>query len=134
MTGVVRFAAGVVITGCPSPAQIRMLGAFDAVARSMGKDIIVTCGEEGHPPIDPHTLRKAFDIRVRDLDPPDQVELWKRLKVELGTRWTVLFESPILPDDPVVRDIVYVNPQASGPHIHCQPMKGTDYPPIPTQP
>jgi hypothetical protein len=134
MTGVLRFKAGVRITGCPSPAQSRIIGALDTVARAVAFDLMVTCGEEAHGPSDPHTLRKAFDVRAIDLDAPLVIEVFNRLRAELGSRWTVLYETPSRPDDPALLDIAYVNPDASAPHFHIQVLKGTDYPPIPTQP
>jgi hypothetical protein len=136
MIGTVRFAQDVRITGCPSPAQSRIIAALDTVARAMGRDFTVTCGEEAHPPVDPHTLRKAFDVRTLDFDHPKQiVEAFKRIQDELGTAyWTVLYEVPSRPDDPVLRDLATVNPNASGQHFHIQPHKGTDYPPVPEQP
>lgn len=134
MIGVVRFKAGVRITGCPSPAQCRILGELDTTARAMGCDLLVTCGEEAHGPSDPHTLRKAFDVRVEDFDASTIVAVRARLMTGLGSRWTVLYETPSRPDDSVLTLIATINPDASAPHIHIQPVIGTDYPPVPTQP
>ncbi len=135
MIGTVGFAQGVRITGVPSPAQCHIIAALDVVARAMGRNFLVTCGEEGHSPTDPHTRRQAFDIRTLDFDHPKElVEAYQRIARELGSYWTVLYETPSRPDDPILRDLAYVNPDASGPHIHCQPVKGTNYPPVPEQP
>ena len=134
MIGVVRFKAGVVITGPPSPAQARIIAACDAVARATGRDIVITCGEEEHKPDDPHTERKAFDVRVVELDPPDIIERYKRLATDLGSRWTVIYEDPNPPSDPVLRGIWYGPSGATAAHIHIQPVRGSEYPPVPVQP
>jgi hypothetical protein len=134
MIGVVRFKAGVRITGCPSPAQARIIGELDTIARARSFDLLVTCGEEAHGPSDPHTLRLALDVRAEDFEPDDAIDVAARLRDGLGSRWTVLYESPTLPANPALASIAYVNPDATAPHFHVQPVKGTTYPPVPPQP
>lgn len=59
------FKPDVRITGI-SPALAWMffnLEHFSRCADYVPKEVMVTCIEEAHPPKDPHTLRKALDIR-----------------------------------------------------------------------
>lgn len=44
-----------------APAGFALLGALDNASEP--DDLVITCGSEGHPPDDPHTLGKAYDVR-----------------------------------------------------------------------
>jgi hypothetical protein len=44
-----------------------ILGALGRAALSLSFDVTVTCGTEGHPPEDPHSLGNAFDVRSHGL-------------------------------------------------------------------
>lgn len=41
----------------------------------MGIDLTITCGRDGHPADDPHTLGNALDVRTHDLDEPIKQQL-----------------------------------------------------------
>lgn len=114
----------------PAPAGFRILAALDGATKVMGQDLWLTCGCEGHPPTDPHTLGEAFDLSVQGLSPARVVKLRDLLLQTLGMRFTVLYEVPHTPNDVTLAGIAYVNPDATGPHIHIQRAKGTTYPPI----
>lgn len=51
------------------PAGFRILGALDRVVRPLPYDLTITCGTEGHPTMDPHTLGRAYDVRSHFLTP-----------------------------------------------------------------
>lgn len=123
---IVQAIAGVKITG--SPEQCHMIWAFDTEAKVSKLPITITCGEEGHAQDDPHTKRKAFDIRTKDRQPTEIRELYFALKALLGFKWTVLYEVPQKPNDILLADIAVVNPKATAPHIHVQVKIGHEYP------
>lgn len=129
MTGGVVFLDTCKFVGPPSKAQSRMIGGLDSVGRTMGLDLTVTCAEEGHRPDDPHTKKKAFDLRVKDLPPGVQLTLYRSLVTAMGGQFTTLYECPELPSDPLLQQIAYINPEATAPHIHLQVKRGQDYPP-----
>lgn len=128
MIPVLRFRPEVTIL--PAPAGSRILAAFDKATSVLACDLTVTCGSEGHPPTDPHTLGNAMDLSIHALSTDQIVRLVNFLKTTLGSRFTVLYEVPSLPDDATLKGLAYVNPHATGPHIHVQPVRGTVYPPV----
>lgn len=112
-----------------TPALARMLAALDTAARWRGHDLTVTCGREGHPPTDPHTLGKALDVRVLDLSPDDTLKIYQYLRALLGDLFEVLYETPTTPTLGALKNIATINPRASGPHFHTQVKIGVVYPP-----
>lgn len=112
-----------------APAGIRILGAIDRTAQQCGLDLVITCGTEGHPLGDPHTLGEAVDVSVKEMDVPTLLAVRDFLQLTLGPLFTVLYECPALPTDPRLQGIVYVNAQATAPHFHLQRKKGTLFPP-----
>lgn len=44
-----------------------ILDALQLASESLGIDLVITCGQEGHPLTDPHTEGRAYDVRSRDL-------------------------------------------------------------------
>lgn len=114
-----------------SPAGFRILGALESAARALDLNLIITCGTEDHPADDPHTRGEAYDIRVRDLSVENMISVIHFLhEAFVPDAFTVLLETPIGFSDPRLVAIQYLNPQASGPHLHVQPKKGTVYPPV----
>ena len=63
--GVLRFKDGVTLT--PDVAGARLLGSIERVVRTWPTDMVVTCGSDSHPPTDPHTHGRAFDLRTHGL-------------------------------------------------------------------
>lgn len=59
------FKAGVRLV--PDPAGARILGTLDRLTRELAYDLTITAGADSHPPTDPHTLGRAFDVRTHDL-------------------------------------------------------------------
>ncbi len=122
------FLDNTVMSDTPTPAQCRIISVLDAYARKSGKIVTVTCVEEGHSLNDPHTLRKSFDVRTRDRTPDEIVDMYTFIKANLGNAWTVLYEAPGMPSNPLLKAIWYPYSSPTGPHIHIQPIKGTNYP------
>src|SRR4051812_38307532 len=69
----------------PTKAGLRILGALDQNARRLRLDVIITCGAEGHPPDDPHTLGEAFDVRTNLLGNEEKRLLLKELMTDLAS-------------------------------------------------
>jgi hypothetical protein len=93
-------------------------------------DLMVTSGTDSHRDGDPHSSGEAYDISVANLAPNQIVNLKNFLEDDLGPLFTVLYESPFKPVDSRLAAVVYLNSQATGPHIHIQRKKGTVYPPL----
>lgn len=110
-----------------APAGFRILAAFDAATKVMGRDLTITCGSDSHPPNDPHSRGEAMDLRANDLSDGQILALTGFLETTLGPRFTVLYETPTMPSG-VLAQIAYVNAAATGTHIHVQPVKGTVFP------
>ncbi len=106
-----------------TPALARLVCALDMTARMQGFDLTVTCGREGHPPHDPHTLGAALDVRVSNL------AAYNYLRSVLGDLFYVQYEVAATPVNGSLKNIAVVNPEATAPHFHCQAKKGTVYPP-----
>jgi hypothetical protein len=126
--GVLRFKDGCEISGPPSPAQARILGVADSIAQA-GPDVWVTCLEDGHGEEDPHTLRKAADIRTHDRAPADVVKMYRLFGAYLGAGWTVLYEAPAPVVEPELRAIWYGPSGATAAHLHIQVKIGETFPP-----
>ena len=113
-----------------TPALARILSALDIAARWRGHDLTITCGREGHPAGDPHTIGRAVDVRVLDLTPDATVKFYQYIRSLLGDLFTVLYETPIQPTYAALQNIAYINTKATAAHFHIQLAKGqADYPP-----
>jgi hypothetical protein len=112
-----------------APGGFRILAALDTVARAAAVDLEITCGSEGHPPDDEHTRGIAYDVHVGGFTVDQVLDLRRRLQLELGPLFTVLYERPDAPPDPRLAVIAYINPHATAPHFHVQVKRGTVYPP-----
>jgi len=124
-----RFLSTCEFIGPPSPTQCRIISALEEDAREIGKDIFVTSVEDGNrKPTDPHPMKRAFDIRVRDRTALEIRALYDRLKGKLGHKFTVLYEAPSKPTDLILEEIWYPFGKPSGPHIHIQLKIGYEYP------
>lgn len=126
----VRFKPGVEFRPM-LPAAATIIAALFIVAQQLRRDVLVSCGSEGHGPESRHTKGEAVDVSVKGWDPADVVKLFRALQTTLGPVFTVLCESPVKVFDPVLKPIVTINPNASALHLHLQPVKGTTYPPAP---
>lgn len=128
MPGVVFLKDGVKLDGL-RPAGVRILSAIDNCARVLGLDLTVTCGLEAHGATDPHTLGNAIDLRASAFSAETIVKIKSFLEASLGTQFTVLYECAVKPEDPNLARVAYVNPHATAPHYHIQPVKGSVWPP-----
>ena len=124
---VLRCASGVRFETI-APGGFRILAALDGATKALGRDLTITAGTDHHD-AGRHVAGEAYDVRTKDLLSAQTLRLFDYLKATLGDRFTVLFEAPEKPDSPALAAITYLNPQASGPHIHIQTRKGTTYPP-----
>lgn len=112
-----------------TPCLARLVCALDMTARMQGVDLTVTCGREGHPTHDPHTLGQAVDVRVSDMLPEKVLSAYSYLRSILGDLFYVQYEVPTTPVNGSLKNIAVVNPDATAPHFHAQARKGTVYPP-----
>lgn len=115
-----------------APGGFRILGALQRVAEICQLELTITSAADSHPADDPHSRGEAYDVRVRGLSEQQIFRLYYWLQAELGGKFTVLFETPVLPtpDGPWknLGLIAYVNPGATGPHLHVQVAKGQTFP------
>jgi hypothetical protein len=100
-----------------------ILAAGLIVALRLKRDLTVTCGTDSHPETDPHTQGAAVDFRASDLSDGQIVAAVGHFTELLGPKFTVLYESPTKPIG-VLAPIAYVNPKATGAHLHVQFAKG----------
>ena len=114
----VRVKPGVTFDGL-KPAGVRLLAAIDRMSQILVRDLMITCGTDSHPAMDPHTRGEAVDVRTSDLPPAVILTLVNGLTKLLGPDFTVLYETPVKKTD-VLASIAYFNPQATGEHLHLQ--------------
>lgn len=112
----------------PSVAQVHIFSACDRVALLRNADVTITCLAEGHPATDPHTRRMAADIRTNDGSEAAAASLALALQGFLGGGWTVIYEAAAPPANPQLAPYYFADPNATGAHLHVQPIKGTTYP------
>jgi hypothetical protein len=114
----------------PASGGARILAAIDVTAKSLPIDLLVTSGADGthSGPTDPHLTGNAFDVAVTGMNVQRIIDVKKALETYLGPRFTVLYEVPQRPIDPVLGSLAYVNAGATGPHFHIQVVKGTVFP------
>ena len=104
------------------------MGACEQAVRVLGHSLVITAGTNGHTS-GRHAVGEGLDVSVSGLTPHQVVTLYHCLQRLLGKRFTVLYEAPTRPLDPALRLIAFVNPKATGPHLHLQVKKGTVFPP-----
>jgi len=121
------------VTLKPAPGGFRILAALDAATKVLGRDLTLTAGANDHTS-GRHPLGEAYDVRTRDLSTPELLRLVEFLGRVLGERFYVSYEVPARPQDAALAAIAVVNPDASGPHLHIQVRRGTEYPPFDTPP
>jgi len=112
-----------------APAGSRLIAALDRACQVCQVHLTVSCATADHAPDDPHTTGDAYDVSVSTLTPAQLVRVHQFLTETLGPLFTVLYEVPRTSDTPQLQLIEYVNPHATGPHLHLQRAKGTTYPP-----
>jgi len=126
VSGGVTFKSGVQLhtpDGSPlKPAGVRILGALAQYAVVHDTDLVVTCGTEAHK-VGAHPRGEALDVRTMGLSTRAIRHLYHWLTGELGPEFTVLYEVAKF-SDPLLKDIVTVNPKATAPHLHIQLKKG----------
>lgn len=110
-----------------APAGFRILAALQTAVAVFERDLVITCGTEGHGSADPHTLGEAYDVRAQGLPVETTLALVSYWKQQLGAAFTVLYECPQRPSGPLA-DVAYINPHATAPHFHLQRKAGTTYP------
>ena len=130
MTPILQFESTVVLHAPPTPAGSRILGTLERAARTLGVDVLVTCGMEAHVAPDPHALGEAFDVRTLLLTPAEVVTLLHWVTGELGDAFYAQYQTPAVPSNAVLAAIAVVNPAATAEHLHVQRAKGTVYPPV----
>ena len=113
-----------------TPAGIRMLAAVDGACQAMGIDLTITSGRDSHM-TGKHPEGLAWNLAAHGLTPSQLLRLRQLLMAKLGERFTVLIEAPARNGvDPMLVPYLYVNPDASGLHVHLQTKKGGGaYPP-----
>ena len=114
-----------------APAGFRILGAISRAAIEARVDLMITSGTDSHMQPDPHVTGEAYDVSVHGLSAQQIADVKQSLEHTLGPLFTVLYEVREVPSDPTLRQIAYVNLQASGNHFHVQKKKGTIFPPEP---
>lgn len=112
-----------------APGGFRILAALDAAAKIVGVDLELTAGTNDHT-TGKHVSGEAYDVSVTGMTVPQVLKTKRFLEQALGLRFTVLYEVAIQPADPALVAVAFVNPDASGPHLHVQIAKGTVYPPL----
>jgi hypothetical protein len=118
----------------PAPAGFRLLREIDTAAEALGIPLLITSGDEprGRKSTDPHMTGEAYDLSVRGLPPDQIVQLYRLLQGLLRVdQFTVLFECATAPSEPELVSIAYLNPKATGRHLHLQRKKGTVWAPVP---
>lgn len=109
-------------------AGFRLLSAIEQTARDLGLDLTITCGCEGHAPLDPHTLGAAYDIRSHDLSATD------KQKVLSGILKACSENDPDVPlavSSGIATRHFWgwiEHPGEDAEHIHCQRRIGVNYP------
>src|SRR3990167_5252773 len=112
-----------------APGGFRILAAFDGATKILGRDLELTSGTDSHSS-GRHPLGEAYDLSVEGLTIAEIEKLKDYLARTLGPRFTVLYEVPTRPSDPMEADLAYVNSRATGKHLHAQVKKSTVYPPL----
>ena len=125
---VLRFKIGFEWT-CYTPGGARLLAALDALAQRLGMDVTLTAGTNDHVPPDVHAFGNAFDVSVSGWTVGQIHSARDFLQKFLGPLFTVLYECPETPSDPILQQIAYVNVHATAPHFHCQVRKLMVFPP-----
>ncbi len=115
-----------------TPAGFRLLASLDNTAKLLGLSLAVTCGSDGHGPDDPHTRGLAYDVSLRGLTPGQILDVLESLQALLPRKeFTILLESPVPFSDPRLVAVQFLNPHATGPHLHLQLRKGLSVWPVP---
>ena len=130
MTPVLRCSVGTKFDQI-APGGFRILAALDAACQAIEHDLTITAGTNDHEQ-GRHPLGEAYDVRTRDLTSAQILRLLRILTSTLGPAFTVLYERPTPEPDAALAAVAFINPHASGPHLHVQVKKGTWYPPQPT--
>ena len=118
-----------------APAGVVILAAAALVSEETGLTMLVTCGTEAHESGDPHTTGEAYDFAVLGWTVQTLREVlaaFERAWQTLGVtgRFYALYERPDPPPEGFAGiPNLYVNPHATGPHLHIQRAIHTVYPP-----
>jgi len=111
-----------------APGGFRILAALDAVARAAPFDLVITCGTDGHPPTDPHTLGKAYDVRTHDLTEDQKTALVRDVLLALQTDAT---DAPVETSGGLATKTFFgwiEHPGELTEHCHVQVRKGITFP------
>lgn len=107
------------------PAGFRILGAVERASRALYFDVTITCGSEGHPPADPHSLGEAYDIRTHGLTLAQKHDLLEWVMRDLAGR------IDLTPTDTGYTTPAFYGfleaPETANEHIHIQRRRGTVY-------
>lgn len=124
---ILRARAGVAFT-IIRPGGFRILAALDQATKMLAHDLTITAATDSHT-TGRHASGEAYDVSVAVLTIPQILQVKRFLAHTLGDRFTVLYETPTVPTDPQLVTIATINGDATGPHLHIQVRKGTEYPP-----
>lgn len=106
-----------------TPALVRMFSVLEQAAQRLKRDLMVTCGRDGHPPTSAHFRGMGLDIRTKDLSEAQVSTLFDFVRDTLGPEFYVQYEVKKKPTG-FLAAIATVNPQASAEHMHAQVRKG----------
>lgn len=125
------------VTLLPRPAAGAVIDAAIVLASgATGLPILITSGTEAHAPGDPHSRGCARDIGVIGWSVEQILQVMRAIELGLhqlvpSIPWTVLYENAVASPDPrLAPPVGFVNPQATGPHLHIQPGIGAPWPPV----
>lgn len=79
--GILRYKDGVTLK--PDAAGTRLLGAIERITRTWPTDVTITAGSDSHPPTDPHTLGRAFDVRTHGMQDNEKTAFLHLVLVDL---------------------------------------------------
>lgn len=130
MTGCVRVKASVSFDTI-APGGFRILGAIEAVARSLAIDIVITSACDGlhSGPNDPHHLGNAYDLRSKTFGQAMKDDILWLLLLDLCEHSETLQPVSI----GYATTLFYAqieNRGEDGEHIHVQVRNAKAYPPV----
>lgn len=126
--GVVRVKDLAVLFARIDPAGFRLLGSIDRVSRSLHCDLTITCGTDSHPPSDPHSLGRAYDVRTHDLTADQKDFLVRGVLLDLQEAES---DAPIQVSGGWATTQFFgwlEHPGEEGEHAHFQQRKGVSFP------
>lgn len=109
-------------------AGFRLLGTLDRIAREVPYDLTISCGSDDHPPTDPHTLGRAYDVRTHDLTPDQRAYVLRAVLLDLQADAA---DAPLETSGGLATRHFFGWLEHAGEaneHLHFQQRKGTAFP------